>query len=205
MARETERSAANDTRPVGALGFHLMSASEKVARAIESIGIDPRVLVGIGFVLGLGASACLAAHANLVGLLLFLLNRAAVAIVPRMTNPTRAVSISNLLLGRIALMFVPFGLALADASHALAACFLILSLSIEDLARHFATDVKTAGGMRQFTSIGAVDVFGVLATVGLSVACLMTVWFALLSYVVGAIGFVFAGLFVAVFVEDRAS
>ena len=196
MVQETDRPASSGALSLHASASYLQNATRKAARAIEGVGIGVQALTGIGFVLGLGASASLAVHANLIGLLLFLLNRMAVVIAPRMANQTRVISILNLLLGLIALAAVPFGMVLADASHALAACFLILSLSIEGLAQHLVADKNPKGEF---------DAFAVLAAIGLCVACVMNAWFGLLSYAIGVVGFISAGRWVAALVGDPAS
>ncbi len=159
------------------------------AAMLERFGLRPMPLLAGGFVLGIGACGCVALHANFVALALFALNRLSVVLAAQMGHSSTAIRPLNSVLGRIALGSIPFGFALADASHALAASFAMLGIMVEGLAMGLTREQRAASD----DAAGAIDVFALVASLALAVAFVMPGWFGIAAYGTGAVGFIVAG------------
>lgn len=145
----------------------------------------PKSVVAIGFIIGVGAAASIAVHFYFVGLALFLINRASIVATLSVGQAAQA----RRALGAIALAAIPFGFALADATHALAASFLVMGLLAETVAARVGDDSANA-------------LFGPLATLALGVACIRPDWFGVAAYAAGVLGFVAAGYSLGTSLKD---
>ncbi len=145
------------------------------------------VLLG-GFLVGAGAAACLAAHLYLAALALFLINRASIVATLSVGDVARV----RRALAAIALAAMPFGFALADMTHAMAASFLLVGLLAETAVAHTGDD-------------GSNRLFGLAAALALAIACIRPDWFGVVAYTVGVSGFVAAGFCLGTSFKDAAS
>lgn len=102
---------------------------------------------------------------------------------------------------------VPFAFAVADPSRALAASFLLFGLvaCTAAWAECSGTAGQSAASTVPFRSGRAGMSWWVILYLGLAVACLQHEWFSLIAYLLGALGFVAAGVRVAASVTDVRS
>jgi hypothetical protein len=165
----------------------------RVVSALERAGIHPFVLLGVGFASGIAAAAGLALHVNYIALALFVLNRLVAAITPQMKRASPAIATLNFILSRTSLAFVPFGFALADSGHALAASFATVGILIDSLAR------------RRAASSGGSDAFGLITSLLLAIAFIEPSRFGIVAYAIGILGFAMAGRSIAASLGDSGA
>jgi hypothetical protein len=185
-------SVKSKSRPLEAISSVWDPLRRKIAEMaamLERSGLRPMPLVASGFALGIGACGDLALHANYVALALFALNRLSVVLAAQMDRPSAATRSLNAILGRVALGTIPFGFALADASHALAASFVMLGIMVEGLAMGMMRGEHAVSG----DAAAGIDVFALVASLALAVAIVMPGWFGIVAYGTGIVGFIVAG------------
>jgi hypothetical protein len=194
MADNTELNdpttrSATVSRPIAAFQVQMTD----IAARLERSGVSAAAMLGAGFVLGIGACAGLALHANFVALGMFVASRLLLLLVSRAAHRSSAVASLYTVLARIALAFMPFGFALADASHALAASFAMLGMLAESIAIQATRMPRATAGGNASLNVWGIDVFAVLASLALAVACVEPGWFGIAAYGIGILGFVAAG------------
>ncbi|HEY1629714.1 MAG TPA: CDP-alcohol phosphatidyltransferase family protein [Rhizomicrobium sp.] len=164
-------------------------ALAKAAAPLAPLGAD---LVSLaGFAVGLAVIPAVARHAYLAGLGLLLLNRLVDALdgaVARQTRATGRGAFLDMTLDLIVFCGVPFGFALADPSHALAAVFLVFAIAASGAAAVFlnAQGWTIAGFIGR--AMGDTEL-----TLAFAVACLWPDAFGLIAYIAGALCFLTAG------------
>ncbi|HCD20376.1 MAG TPA: CDP-alcohol phosphatidyltransferase [Alphaproteobacteria bacterium] len=100
------------------------------ARLLVRLGVTANMVTWVGFAIGMGAAAAIAAGWFAAGIVMILVNRICDGLdgaVARASQPSDAGGFLDITLDFIFYSAVPFGLALADPGHALAAAFLIFS------------------------------------------------------------------------------
>ena len=103
---------------------------DPVGRGLARIGVSPNAVSWFGFGLGIAAAMAAALGAPVTAALLILANRLCDGLdgaVARASGSTDLGAYLDITLDFIFYSAVPFGLALADPGHALAAAFLIFS------------------------------------------------------------------------------
>lgn len=155
----------------------------------EQFGVSPHALLALGFVLNLGAAAAVVLHANVFAFVFLAFGIVLMEYSIRHLSAT--VQPYGLGLSAVGLAIIVFGFALADISHALAACFLVLGLLAERVMRIASgTEAMRADAARS-------SLFEFVVSLSLALACIWPNAFGLASYVCGALGFILAGLVVA--------
>ena len=100
------------------------------ARLLVRLGVTANMVTWVGFAIGMGAAAAIAAGWFAAGIVMILVNRICDGLdgaVARASQPSDAGGFLDITLDFIFYSAVPFGLALADPGHALAAAVLIFS------------------------------------------------------------------------------
>jgi hypothetical protein len=169
-----------------------VQASDLAAR-LERAGVSPAVMSGAGFALGIGACTGLAMHMNFIALGVFAASRLFFLLASQARHRSVAIAVLDSVLGRIALALMPFGFALADANHALAASFAMLGMLVETIAIQAARTPHAASGNGIASVSGGVSLFALLAVPALAAACVEPAWFGIMAYGIGILGFVVAG------------
>lgn len=164
------------------------------ARRLAGSGVTPWMTTALACASGLAAAAAAAGHQGLVGAGLFVLSRAAFVLAAAGDDAPEASLGAGL--EPVVLAFLPFGFALADPAHALAAAFLVLGL----LAARVSALVCSAATGDARSAVGGV--FDAAAFFGLLAACVLPDWFGLVAYGAGVIGFVAAGFALAATLTD---
>jgi hypothetical protein len=156
----------------------------QAATRLAALGLRSRVLVAMGFVIGLAAMPLVATGHSWIALPVLLLGFFLAAIGRTNTSPRGEEFSASLDL--IVLASVPFGFALADPARALAAAFLLFALIAAGAASLFANADRTLPAMDRAICIAA-----------FAFACVFPIWFSLTAYALGIIGFAAAGTRVA--------
>jgi hypothetical protein len=152
----------------------------QAATRLAALGLRSRVLVAMGFVIGLAAMPLIATGHGWIALPVLLSGIVLAAIGRTNTSPRGEEFSASLDL--IVLASVPFGFALADPARALAAAFLLFALIAAGAASLFANANRT---------LPVID--RALCVVALALACAFPLWFSLIAYALGIIGFAAAG------------
>ena len=103
---------------------------DPVGRGLARAGISANAVTWFGFVLGIAAAVAVALNASVVAVLLILGNRLCDGLDGAVARASRTSDLGaylDITLDFIFYSSIPFGLAVADPEHALAASFLIFS------------------------------------------------------------------------------
>ena len=91
----------------------LQAQMRDIAAQLERAGVSHAVMLGAGFVLGIGACAGLAMHANFIALGMLVTSRLFFLLTSHATYRSSAAAALDPILAKIALALMPFGFALA--------------------------------------------------------------------------------------------
>jgi hypothetical protein len=172
----------------------LQAQMRDIAARLERAGVSHAVMLGAGFVLGIGACAGLAMHANFIALGMLVTSRLFFLLTSHATYRSSAAAALDPILARIALALMPFGFALADSSHALAASFAMLGMLVETIAIQATRTPRAANGSKSDASVSdSADLFAFLASLAMAAACIEPGWFGIAAYGIGILGFAVAG------------
>ncbi len=166
------------------------------------LGVHADAVILAGFALGLVAIPVLAAQHYWIGLALILLSRLVDALgdaaAPRATGRG---AFLDMTFDLIVFAGLPFGFALGDPSHALAACFLVFAIAASGSSAVFAA-AQTSGstGRIVFGYVGRI-MGDTELTLAFAVACIMPGWFGIIAYVAGVLCFLTAGARIALAVS----
>jgi hypothetical protein len=174
-------------QPIAALRAQMSG----IAVRLEGAGVNAAAMLGAGLVAGIAASASIALHANFTALGLFVASRLSFILASHATHRSAAIAVLDSILARIALALMPFGFALADASHALAASFAMLGILVGRIATQTTAHVVYDGDTR--LRVWGMEIFAPLASIALAAACIEPDWFGIAAYGIGILGFVVAG------------
>jgi phosphatidylglycerophosphate synthase len=169
---------------------------------LPDLGASGDLVSAVAFAAGLAAIPALAAQHYWIGLALILLSRLVDALgdaaAPRATGRG---AFLDMTFDLIVFAGLPFGFALGDPSHALAACFLVFAIAASGSSAVFAA-AQTSGstGRIVFGYVGRIMEDTEL-TLAFAVACIMPGWFGIIAYVAGVLCFLTAGARIALAVS----
>jgi phosphatidylglycerophosphate synthase len=180
------------------------------ASRIAATGASANVLTLLGFASGLGAVVAIGSGRYLTGLGLLAVNRAFDGLdgaVARQSHPTDLGAYLDISLDFIVYAAIPFAFALADATRALAAAFLIVSfVSTGTTFLAYAILAAKQGlstewrGKKSFYYLGGLTE-GTETFIAFALMCAFPERFGLIAYVFGVLCFVTAGGRLATAVE----
>ncbi|HEX3674716.1 MAG TPA: hypothetical protein VHU87_10615, partial [Rhizomicrobium sp.] len=145
---------------------------------LPGLGARGDMMSVVAFAVGLAAIPVLAVQHYWIGLALILLNRLIGALVdaaaPRVTGRG---AFLDMTFDLIVFAGLPFGFALGDPSHALAACFLVFAIAASGAsAVFFNVQATSSTGGIVFGYVGRIMEDTEL-TLAFAVACIMPGWF----------------------------
>jgi phosphatidylglycerophosphate synthase len=168
-----------------------------IARRLMAIGVGADALTASAFALGLAAIAVIAVGYPRTGLALFLGNRLLEGLAgaaARQESTTDLGSVLGQSLDLIVVAGMPFAFALADPSRALAASFAMLGLVASGATR---LALALFAAKRGLGTDGSAFAEGGLVMLAFVIACLLPERFSIVAYILGVLGFVVAGAYVA--------
>jgi hypothetical protein len=156
----------------------------------------------VAFAVGLAAIPALAAQHYWIGLALILLNRLIGALGDAVAaRATGRGAFLDMTFDLIVFAGLPFGFALGDPSHALAACFLVFAIAASGASVvSFNVQATSSTGGIVFGYVGRIMEDSEL-TLAFAAACIMPGWFGIIAYVAGVLCFLTAGARIALAVS----
>jgi hypothetical protein len=156
----------------------------QAATQLAARGIASGAMITTGFIIALAAMPLIATGHSEIAVAALLLG-SALSVLGRTTASERIWHLSAAL-DLVVFASVPFALALADPSRALAASFLLFGFIAAGSASLFANSNRAIATLDALVCIAA-----------FAVACLVPVWFSLIAYVLGVFCFAAAGTRIA--------
>jgi phosphatidylglycerophosphate synthase len=170
---------------------------ERLGRPLAGLGVSANAASWLGFALGLGAMAAIAAEAFALGLVLLLLNRLFDGLdgaIARQRGLSDLGGFFDIVLDFIIYSGIPFAFALADpAANGLPAAFLVfsfvgtgtsfLAFAIMAAKRGLSTELR---GRKSLYYLGGLTE-GTETIAAFVLACLFPTWFPLVAWIFGAL------------------